>query len=355
MKSLNNTVENIEGIDESLYKKGRDYWDDLVHPTGSLGELEEIGIKLYAIQGGLPKKLKKRAILVMCSDNGIIEENVSSSPRHLTRSLALAMGKGKTGVSALSKDANAEVFVVDLGIYNFEGSEDVIDRRISNSTKNFLKEDAMTYDQATQAIEVGIDLADELFKKGYDVLGAGELGMGNTTTSSAVISALTGEPAEKTVGLGSGVDSVQLQNKLNAVKNGILLRKPDVSDPVDVLAKIGGYDIAAITGVYLSAAKNKKPAVIDGIITAAAALCAYKINPNVKNYLFGSHIPKEHGAKIALDEIGIRGYMDLAMRLGEGSGCPLMFKLMDSSIFAMNNMAHFNDVDIVNVLVNIRD
>lgn len=345
----------IEAVKAEDLKKYRDYWDSLVHPTGSLGEIEEIGIKLCAILGELPKKIEKKAVLVFCNDNGIYEENISSSPRILTDLLAVQMGQNKTGVVALAEHANADVVVVDLGIEDFKGSKGVLDRRISNGTKNFMREDAMTRQEAIQAIKTGYDLACDYIKKGYKVLGTGELGMGNTTTSAAVIRGLTGVSEEEVVGLGSGVDNVQLANKLRVVRDSITVRNVDKDDALDVVSKVGGYDIAAMAGVYLACGKHKVAGVIDGLISSAGALVAYRLNENVKDYLFGSHIAKENGASVALKEIGIKGYLDCAMRLGEGSGCPLLFQLMDSSIYCMNNMVKFAETDIVNSLVNIRD
>lgn len=355
MNRIYQYARNIEKIPQEKFKKIRDHWDSLVHPTGSLGEIEEIGIKISAILGEIPKDLEKKATIVMCNDNGIIEANVSSSPKILTKLLALQMAKGTTGVDALSEAAKADVVIVDLGIEGFEDFPGVINRRISNGTKNFLQEDAMTYDQAIRSIEIGIEIAEDLIGRGYKVLGTGELGMGNTTTSAAVIKALTGASQYDVVGLGSGVDNVQLENKYRAVAEGIALRNPDLNEPIDILAKVGGYDIGGIAGVFLACGKHRVPGVIDGIISAAGALLAYKINPDVRDYLLASHIAKEKGAKVALDEIGIRGYLDLSMRLGEGSGCPLLFQLMDSSVYCMNNMTKFEDTDIVNTLVNIRD
>lgn len=349
-------IKDIKKIDKKELKKYRDHWDSLVHPTGSLGELEEIGIKLSSIYGKIPKRLNRKATLVMCNDNGILEENVSSSPKILTKLLAIQMAKGTTGVDALAESAKSDVFIFDLGIEDFTGFPGVIDRRISEGTKNFMKEDAMTRVEAETAILTGIEVAEKLIKTGnYKVLGTGELGMGNTTTSAAVISALTGASEKEVVGLGSGVDDKQLENKYRVVREGLKIRKVNPEDPIDVLQKVGGYDIGAMAGVYLACGKNKIPGVVDGIISAAGALVAYSLNKNVSHYLFGSHIAKEQGSKVALDKIGIRGYLDMSMRLGEGSGCPLMFKIMDSAIYCMNNMTKFEETDIVNTLVNIRD
>lgn len=355
MTLLSETINKIIPLEDEILVSARAHWDSLVHPTGSLGELEEMSIKMTAIRGNIPEALKKRAVVVMCSDNGIIDENISSSPKPLTKSLALAMSMGKTGLCSLCRDANADVVVVDLGIEDFGVAENVISKRIANCSKNFMREAAMTREEAILGIETGIEIAKNLISEGYEILGTGELGMGNTTTSAAVISAILEIPAKDTVGLGSGVDSIQLQNKLRVVDEGIALHKPNPEDAIDVISKVGGYDIAGLTGVFLACAAHRIPVVIDGIISAAAALCAYKLAPDSKDYMFGSHIPKEKGASYALKEIGVKAYLDLALRLGEGSGCPLMFKIMDSAIFAMNNMTKFSDTDIQNVLVNIRD
>lgn len=355
MNIIEEYAASIEKLDEEKILKFRKHWDSLFHVTGSLGELEEISIRICAILNTLPQSIDKKASLVMCADNGIYEANVSSSPKVLTKLLATQMGEGKCAMSVISKSAGADVFVYDLGIENFQENKNVINKRISNGTKNFLIEDAMTYQEAIKSIEIGIDEAEKLIKKGYQILGTGELGMANTTTSSIIIKAFTGLNHKEIVGLGSGVDSIQLDNKLNAVKNGLNLRKPNLDDPIDVLAKVGGYDIGAMAGVFLASAKNNIPAVIDGIISASAALLAYKINPNVKDYLFASHNAREKGAKVALDYIGLKGPLDLNMRLGEGTGCPVFFKLVDTGIDCMNNMTSFEEVNFGNYAINIRD
>ncbi|MDO5027647.1 MAG: nicotinate-nucleotide--dimethylbenzimidazole phosphoribosyltransferase [Bacillota bacterium] len=352
---LDQMTTGIEPIEAEAFKKFRDYWDSLVHPTGSLGELEEVGIKFCAILDQLPEKVDKKAVLVFCNDNGVYEEDISSSPRILTDLLAVQMGENKTGVVALAENAGADVVVVDLGIENFKGSPKVLNRRISNGTKNFMKEDAMTRDQALEAISIGYELASQYIEAGYKVLGTGELGMGNTTTSAAVIRALTGVSEEAVVGLGSGVTDAQLANKLRVVRDCVQVRGTDPADPLGVLAKVGGYDIGAMAGVYLACGQHKVAGVIDGLISSAGALLAYALNENVKYYLFGSHIAKESGAKVALDAMDLKGYFDLAMRLGEGSGCPLLFRLLDDSLYCMNNMVKFDQTDIINTLVNIRD
>lgn len=356
MFNLEEILSNIEKIDKNEYKKYRDHWDSLVHPIGSLGDLEEIGIKYCAILGEIPEKIDKKITLVFSADNGVMEENISSSPQVFTRLLTNEMADGTTGVTALSNSANADVKVIDLGVLDYEGHEKVLDRRISNGTKNFIKEDAMTRDQALKAIEAGYEVACDYIDMGYTVIGTGELGMGNTTTSAAVITAILKQDEHNIVGLGSGVDATQLENKYRTVRDGIDLRKPNLDDPIDVLSKLGGYDIAAMVGVFLACANKKVLAVTDGIITASAALIAYKLNPNVSDYIVGSHIPCEKACSYVYEEIGIRGYLDLHMRLGEGSGCPLFYKILDSSIYCMNNMSLFINTQMrAELQFNIRD
>lgn len=355
MDFFQKSLDEIRAVDKSYEKIARNHWDNLTHPTGSLGELEEISIKLAMIKGEIPQSYDKRAIMVMCADNGVWEEDISSSPKELTYLLAEAMAKGQTGVSALAKDAKSEVFVIDLGIEDYLGYPSVYNRRVRNSTGNFAKEPAMSKEEAIKAIEVGIEFTDNLVGEGYDLFGVGELGMGNTTTSAAVIALLTGSSEKEVVGLGSGVDSKQLANKYSVVRKAIGSKNISKKDPLDVLAKVGGLDIAGIVGVFLSAGKNKVPVVVDGITTAAAALIACQLKAEVKDYILASHIPKEKGARLAFNYLGIRAYLDLNMRLGEGSGCPLMFKLIDSAVYAMNHMAPFSQTNIKNVLVNLRD
>lgn len=348
-------IRDIGPVKKEDLDKYRAHWDSLVHPTGSLGEIEEIGIRVCGILGELPESIDKKVTLVMCSDNGIVEENVSSSPKILTKLLALQMATGTTGVCALSESAGSDLAVVDLGIEDFEGHEGIIDRKISNGTKNFAREDAMTYDQALESIGVGIEIAESYIGAGYRCLGTGELGIGNTSTSAAVIKALTGAEAEEVVGLGSGVDDIQLANKVRLVDRALDMRRPNLDDPIDVLVKIGGYDIGAIAGVFLACAKHGVPGIIDGIISGAGALLAARLCSNAGDYMLGSHIPKEQGSILAMEDLGVRGYLDCSMRLGEGSGCPLMFKVIDSALYCMNKMTRFEETDIKNTLVNLRD
>lgn len=357
MNKIEEAVKSIKPLDEKAMEATKDLWDSRTHPIGSLGLLEEMTIRLGGIQRQIPKPLKKRGIVVMCADNGIYEEDVSSSPQNFTYLLSNAMATGQTGVAALAKAVNSEVFVVDIGIIpGGDFDERVIRRPVREGSENFMKKPALTREEVIKGIETGIELADELFEKGYDILGTGELGIANTTTSSAVLTALTGLSVEQTVGLGGGITDVQLQKKKNVIKKALELHKPDPKDPIDVLSKVGGLDLCGLTGVFLSGAKNSIPVVMDGIISTVAALCAVRLSEGVKSYLFPSHLSKDAAAPTVLKELEVKPYVNLEMRLGEGSGCPFTFAILDMGLYALHHMGTFDSTQIQNkLLVNIRD
>lgn len=356
MELLKETLKSISPPDEGAKEKARQRLDSLAKPIGSLGELEEIVIKMAGITGNIHNKIKKRNIVVMCADNGVVEEGVSACPQAFTMVLAKNMTKGLTGVSVLSKMTNADLTIVDIGLNEDISHPKIINKKVNYGTKNFAKGPSMTYDEAVRAIEVGIEVGDNLFKEGYDILGTGELGIGNTTTSAAVLSAFTGLGPEITSGKGAGLTEEQYKCKQEAIKKGLEINKPNKENPVDVISKVGGFDIAGICGLFLSAAKNKKPIVIDGFISQAAALCATRLNPLVKEYIFPSHLSKEPGAIYMSKELGLKPMLNLGMRLGEGSGCPLAFQIIDAALYIMDNMATFEEASINNeILVDIRE
>jgi nicotinate-nucleotide--dimethylbenzimidazole phosphoribosyltransferase len=346
MEKIKSSLNSINALDLEAMNKTKQRWDSLVKPIGSLGLMEEITIRLSGIYRTTDFSIDKRAVVVMASDNGVVEENVASSPQVFTRILAEKMSRGMTGVSVMSKAANADVIVVDVGINGDVKEEKVINRKIRYGTNNFTKAPAMTYDETIKAIEIGIEVADDLFNRGYKILGTGEVGIGNTTTSAAIIKAFTDFNIDDVVGKGAGITDEQLVLKKNAIIKAIELHKPNKDDAIDVLSKVGGLDIAGLVGVYLSGAKNSRPIVMDGFISQAAALCAIKLNNRVKDYIIPSHLSKEPGAKFVFNEIGLKPMLDLSMRLGEGTGCPLAFQIIDTSIYTLNNMATFEEAEI---------
>ena len=348
-------IEGIRPVEKSDLAKKE--WDSIAHPLGSLGQLEKITIKIADIQGRAIPSIKKRVLICMASDNGVIDEGISSGYSDLTSQLVMSMMRGKTGCASLCRDANMDLVVVDMGTRNENEikklSEVVVEkRRINPETKNFALEAAMTMDELFQAMTTGFEMVD---KYPADIYGTGELGIGNTTTSSAVMAALMKLPAKETVGLGGGLDDAGYRKKISVIDDSI--EKYDLynKDVFEILRTVGGYDIGGLVGVFLKAAYNQKPIIIDGFISAVAAAAAVKLNAHVKDYLIPSHMSAEKQMKILTDFLGVNPPLFLGMRLGEGTGCPLMIKMIDSGIYALENMGRWDDVYIDDVLYDIRE
>lgn len=348
-------IEGIRTVEKSDLAKKE--WDSIAHPLGSLGQLEKITIKIADIQGRAIPSIKKRVLICMSSDNGVIDEGISSGYSDLTSQLVMSMMRGKTGCASLCRDAKMDLVVVDLGTRNENKikklSEVVVEkRRINPETKNFATEPAMTMDELFQAMTTGFEMVD---KYPADIYGTGELGIGNTTTSSAVMAALMKLPAKETVGLGGGLDDAGYRKKISVIDQAI--EKYDLynKDVFEILRTVGGYDIGGLVGVFLKAAYNQKPIIIDGFISAVAAAAAVKLNAHVKDYLIPSHMSAEKQMKILTDFLGVNPPLLMGMRLGEGTGCPLMIKMIDSGIYALENMGRWDDVYIDDVLYDIRE
>lgn len=355
MNLLTETLKSIRPQDENAVAEAKKRLDNLAKPIGSLGRLEEIAAKMAGITGNVHNNISKKNIIVMCSDNGITEEGVSACPQSLTSLLTKNMARGIMGVSVLAAHANSEVSVVDIGVKDELKNNHIINKKVMYGTNNMAKGPAMAREQAVKAIETGIELVDELVEKGYNLFGTGELGIGNTATSAAVLSVLGGMDSDIVVGKGAGLTDEQHSNKKRAVKTAIENNRPDREDPVDVISKVGGLDIAGLCGCFLGAAKNRVPIVIDGFISSAAALCAFRLNPAVRDYMFPSHLSAEPGASIMMEELGLEPVLNMEMRLGEGSGCPLAFNIIEASLEIINKMGTFDDALIVNdFLVDIR-
>ncbi len=348
-------IMNIKPASASAAKKARERVDSLVKPIGSLGRLEDYAVQLAAIFGKTNLPPLKKAIAVFAADNGVWDEGISPVPQSVTAIQAVNMTKGVTGVGVLAACAGADVFVYDMGIRNFPGHKGIGDRRVGNGTRSIARGPAMDIEQTIQAITHGIDVAEELCDKGYRLLGCGEMGICNTTTSAAVLCALTGADVEETVGRGAGITDEQLEKKRSVVRTALELSRPDPDNTLEVLATVGGFDIAAMTGFFLGAAYKQVPVVIDGFISAVAALAAYRLNAAAVDYMFASHHSAEPGFGIAMDALGLFAPLQLNMRLGEGSGCPLMFAVLDGAAAMLTKMATFADASIdPSKLVDIR-
>lgn len=346
MNLLEETMESIKPQDNEAVKKAWSRIDDLTKPIGSLGELEEIAAKMAGITGKVYNEIHKKNTVIMCADNGVWEEGVSNCEQKSTMTVANNFTKGITGICTLSKFNNADITVVDVGVNGDFNNPKIINKKVAYGTKNMAKGPAMTRQEAIKAIEAGIEVTDDLVKKGYDLFGTGEMGICNTSTSSAVLSVLSGISVDTVVGKGAGLTEEQLLNKKRVIQKSIDINKPDKNDPIDVISKVGGFDIAGLCGCFLSAAKNRVPIVIDGFISSAAALCAYKLCEYARDFMFPSHLSGEPGASYMMKELNLNPMLNLRMRLGEGSGCPLAFNIIESALYTINNMATFEEATI---------
>lgn len=336
----------IAPADNAAMEKARQRQAELAKPPGSLGKLEDYSIRLAGITGKVKNSIEKCRVIVLAADNGVTAEGVSSAPTSVTLSQVINMTRHITGMSSLAYYFGNEVVVADLGIDTDRKIPGVLDRKIRRSTGNIAKERAMTRQQVLDAIAVGLDLAADAAKDGVNAVGVGEMGIGNTTTSSAVLSALTGATPESVTGRGGGLTDRAFAVKKQVITQALALHHPDREDVVDVLSAVGGLDLAAMTGVFLGCALQHIPAVVDGFISIVAALCACRLNPNVKDYLFLSHASYEIGYRLAAEELGLEPCLLLDMRLGEGSGCPIAFQILKAACAVMNGMGTFAEAAI---------
>lgn len=338
------TIANIKPLNQQAMLNAKEHLDKLLKPKVSLGKLEELAIQLAGIYGACPQRLGKKAIVMMAADNGVYEEGFHAYPQEITQAIMKMAKKGVIGVSVLARQAEASLVVVDIGVKGKVAGEHILHRKIKEGTENITKGAAMTRKEAIQAIEVGIEVTTSLIDQGVDVLGTGEVGICNTTTSGAVLAALSKRPVEDVVGKGSGGDEHSYHLKLESVKKALVVNNPNPQDPLDVLSKVGGLDIAGLVGCYLAAAYAKKPIVIDGFIAGVAALLAFKLNPLVKEYLIPSHLSEEKGAGIVLEYLGLEPMLLLKMWLGEGTGAALSFYLIDAACRIMDEMGTFAEL-----------
>ena len=334
---------NIQPLDEAAMAAARERQAQLAKPPGSLGRLEELSIQLAGITGKVHNKIEKKHLLVFAADNGVVEEGVSSAPQSVTLMQTINLTRHKTGASTLCKHFGCDITVCDVGVNADIEEPKVLNKKIAYGTQNIVKGPAMTREQAEQAILIGYELAKAT---DADVLGIGEMGIGNTTTSSAVLSVLLDASVENVTGRGGGITDQSFLKKKKVIKDAIAINNPNKNDVIDVLAKVGGFDIAAMCGAFLGCAAKRCPVVIDGFISAVAALCAYKLFPNSVRYFIPSHASYEIGYKLAMDAMKLEPIFLLGMRLGEGSGCPLVFEILDAACAIINDMATFDQAGI---------
>lgn len=356
MNLLSLTLDGIKPADETAKKEAKNRMDNLIKPIGSLGRLEDIAIQLAGITGKVKNKIGKKCTIVMSADNGVMDEGVSAAPQVVTLIQTENFFKDVAGINVLSQVAGSDIRVVDIGINGDLDCPGLIYKKIRKGTWNMAKGPAMTRQEAIQAVETGIEMVNDLVKDGYNLLGTGEMGIGNTSTSSAILISFSGCPVDVAVGKGAGLNEADYQQKKQVIEKALEVNKPDPNDPLDVLAKVGGFDIAGMVGCFLGAAFNRVPIVVDGFISAAAALTAYKINPLVRDFLIPSHYSAEPGFDYMIKQVGLEPMLLLEMRLGEGSGCPLAFQIIEGATAVLNNMATFEEGNInSDTLVDIRE
>lgn len=337
-------MKGIRPLDEAAMRAARDMLDAKLKPPGSLGRLEDIAVKLAGITGRTGVSIGKKTIMVMCADNGVTEEGVSSFPADISALVAETMLKGISGVSVLARHAGADLRVVDLGLFRGVNDARMLNRRIRAGTSNMANGSAMSREEAVRAIETGIETTISAIESGARILGTGEIGIGNTTTASAVVHAMTGEGLDSVVGRGAGLTDDGLRHKKEIIRRAMELNGPDPDDAVDVLSKVGGFDIAGLAGCYLAAASARTPIVIDGFIAGAAAVAACGIHPGARDFMFTSHASVEPGVAAVSRSLGLPPMLALDMRLGEGTGAALGFHVIEAAVKIMNEMGTFADI-----------
>ncbi len=333
----------VKPLDFAAMEEAKKRQAQLAKPPGSLGRLEELSIQLAGITGKVHNKMEKKHLLVFAADNGVVAEGVSSAPRSVTKMQTVNLTRAKTGASVLAKHFGSGITVCDVGVDGDIREPAVLNRKIAYGTQNIAHGPAMSREQAEKAIQIGYELA---VNTDADVLGIGEMGIGNTTTSSAVLAVLLGADVEAVTGRGGGITDKSFAKKKAVIKQAIAVNDPDKNDVVDVLSKVGGFDIAAMCGAFVGAAVSRRPVVIDGFISAVAALCAVRLCPNVRGYLIPSHASYEIGYRLAMDAMNLQPIFLLGMRLGEGSGCLLAFQVLEAACAVINDMATFAEANI---------
>lgn len=345
-KQLNEYIAGIEPVSDVYRREMEDYLDHLTKPVGALGKLEQLMIQFAGVQQTMNVKTSPCATVIMCSDNGVCDQGVSSCPQEVTATVTYNFTRGITAMNKLSEYAGAAMHIVDIGVKGPVEHPKVINRKIAEGTKDMTFEAAMSYDEAVRGIGVGIEETEKLIEAGYEVFGTGEMGIGNTTTSAAVIATLLQLDVEVVTGKGAGALDTVYTQKVKSIQKAIAFNKPQVQDPIDVLAKVGGFDLAGLVGVYLASARHKKIVVIDGFIASAAALIAAKLCPNATKYMVASHLSQEAGMQKVLEVLGLQAHLNLDMRLGEGSGCPILFNIIDMARHTLLGMGTFEDAGV---------
>lgn len=341
--TLEQIMKSIAPLDREAMAQAKKRWDSLAKPLHGLGDLEDIVVKIAGICRTPRVDLRRKCVVVMCSDNGVVEEGISQTGQEVTAIIAENLSAGTSTVCHMAHAADADVIPVDIGISRDVKGERILRRKIAYGTKNLYREPAMTREQAVRAIEVGVETAFWCKEQGYQLVATGEMGIGNTTTTSAVVAALLRAPAELVTGRGSGLTSAGLEKKIRVVSESLAKWQPDQHDPVDILSKVGGFDLCGLTGLFLGGAACGLPMLIDGVISGAAALCAVRMCPAVRAYLIASHHTAEPAGLLIEQALDVHPLIDAHMALGEGTGAVCLFGPLDMAVSLYRNGNTFDD------------
>lgn len=346
MSLIESICKNIYPLDTRFMEQAQARQDRLIKPQGSLGKLEDISIQLAGIYGSKYFDTTKKIVLSFACDHGVYEEGVAPNNQNITLLQSMNFPKKINGVGTISKFVGSDVQLIDVGINCDEPIEGVIDCKIRKSTSNMAKGPAMTRQEAIRAVEIGIEMSEKYIQEDYKVIGIGEMGIANTTPSAAIISVIAGCDPQEVTGMGAGLKKELLAHKAQVIRTAIEINQPNPTDGIDILQKVGGFEIGSMAGVILGCSANRVPVVLDGFISYAAALIAVNINPRCKDYMIASHYSAEPGAKKALELLGLDPFLKMDMRLGEGSGAALAFNMIEAANYVYKNMLTFDEVDM---------
>jgi len=347
MDNLMSIIEMIKSLDKEAMAEAQARQDTLTKPQGSLGRLEELSIQLAGIQGKPTPQIKHKAIITMAGDHGVVAEKIGNWPQEVTAQMVYNFLSDGAGINVLARHAGVRLIVVDMGVATeLEPNSRLLSRKVAPGTQNMSLGPAMTEEQAVTAIETGIEILTAEIAKGLDIVGTGDMGIGNTTASSAICAAITGRQVAEVAGRGTGITDEQLAHKVEVIKRALAVNRPDPKQPLDVLAKVGGFEIGGLAGVMLAAAAHRTPIVIDGFISGAAALIATTLAPRLKDFLIAAHVSAESGHPLLLEYLGLKPLLSLGMRLGEGTGAALGIFLAEAAARVLAEMSTFPEAGV---------
>lgn len=340
-------IENIKPLDRRAMAEARSRQDTLTKPQGSLGRLEELSIQLAGIQGKPVPIIREKAIITMAGDHGVVAEGIGNWPQAVTAQMVYNFLRGGAGINVLARQVGARLIVADMGVATeLKADSRLLSRKVAPGTRNMVQGQAMTREQAVAAINTGVEIVSSEIARGLDIVGTGDMGIGNTTASAAICAVMTGRPVADVTGRGTGIDDKQLAHKIEVINRALGVNRPDSGEPLDVLARVGGFEIGGLVGVMLGAAARRVPVVIDGFISGAAALIAAGLSPQLKDYLIAAHVSAESGHRPLLEYLGLKPLLNLDLRLGEGTGAALGIFLAEAAARVLAEMSTFAEAGV---------